>query len=58
MALSAAYAGHTIVSNFFPWNQGKYDGIIEKQLAGVSDADKQKAAAVAVPIAVKLLKER
>jgi hypothetical protein len=54
----AAFAGHTIVSNLFPWNQGKFDGLITKQLQGVSDADTNKAESIAVPIAVKLLRER
>lgn len=54
----AAFAGHTIVSNLFPWNQGKFDVLIAKQLKGVSDAELTKAEAVAVPIALKLLKER
>jgi hypothetical protein len=55
---AAAFAGHAIVSNAFPWTQGKYDELIGKQLQGVSEADKNKAAGVAVPIAVKLFKER
>lgn len=57
-AALAAFAGHTILANAFPWNQGKYDDLIGKQLQGVSDADKKKAAAVAVPIATKLFKDR
>lgn len=57
-AALAAFAGHTILANAFPWSQGKYDALIGKQLQGVSDADKQKAAAVAVPIATKLFKDR
>lgn len=57
-AAATAYAGHAIVSNLFPWNQGKYDGLIAKQLKGVSDADLTKAEEIAVPIAVKILRER
>lgn len=55
-----AFAGHTLLSNWAPWNQGKYDGLLAKQLAaaGVSQADAKKAADVAVPIAVKLVKDR
>lgn len=54
----AAFAGHSIVSNLAPWNQGKYDTIIAKQLQGVSAADVKKASDIAVPIAVKLFRER
>lgn len=46
------------MSNLFPWNQGKFDGLIAKQLQGLSDADLNKAESIAVPIAVKLLEER
>jgi hypothetical protein len=35
-----------------------FDVLINKQLASVSAADREKAKAVAVPIAVRLLKER
>ena len=54
----AAFAAHTILSGAFPWFQGKYDMMIAKQLSTVSAEDKKKAADIAVPIAVKLLKER
>ena len=54
----AAFAGHTIVSNLYPWNQGKYDTLLAKQLSDVSAADRRKAEGIAVPIAVKLLRER
>jgi hypothetical protein len=53
-----AYAGHAIVSGAFPWSQGSFDALINKQLASVSAANREKAKAVAVPIAARLLKER
>jgi hypothetical protein len=49
-----------VVAGLFPWLQGRYDNMLAMQLrmANVSDADRKKAEAVAVPIAVKLLRER
>jgi hypothetical protein len=58
LCCAAAYAGHTILANAFPWSQGGYDALIAKQLEKVSEADKKKAEGIAVPIAVALLKER
>lgn len=58
MCTCAAFAGHTVLSNLFPWIQHKYDNLIAAQLSGVSEADRKAAQGVAVPIAVKLLKDR
>lgn len=54
----AAFAGHAVVAGAFPWGQGRYDMMLGRQLSAVSMEDRKKAAAVAVPIAVKLLRER
>lgn len=56
--LVAAIAAHGIMSGSFPWLQGKFDMMLGKQLMAVSAEDKKKAAAIAAPIAAKLLKER
>lgn len=55
----AAYAGHAINSGLFPWNQpARYDTLIQEQLKNVSQADRKAAAAIALPIADKMLKSR
>jgi hypothetical protein len=57
--VNAAYAGHAINSALFPWNQpARYDSLIAAQLQNISEADRQAAAAVALPVADKLLRKR
>jgi hypothetical protein len=54
----AAYAGYTIVSGNFPGSQAQYDVLLAKQLSGISEKDRAAAAAVAVPIADEILRDK
>lgn len=54
----AAYAGYTIVAGNFPGSQAQYDVLLKKQLTGISDKDRAAAAAVAVPIADEILRDK
>lgn len=58
VALLAAYAGYTIVSGNFPGSQANYDVLLKKQLAGISEKDRAAAAAIAVPIADEILRDK
>ncbi|KIZ04789.1 hypothetical protein MNEG_3169 [Monoraphidium neglectum] len=56
--LLAAYAAHTTLSTRFPVLQPKFDALLKAQVAGRSQADLDKARAVAAPIAQVLIIER
>lgn len=47
-----------MLSGSFPGSQAQYDVLLKKQLQGVSDADRAAAAAVAVPIAEEILRDK
>jgi hypothetical protein len=55
---TAAYAGYTILAGNFPGSQAQYDVLLSRQLEGVSAKDRAAAAAVAVPIAQQILRDK
>jgi hypothetical protein len=56
--LCAAYAGYTVVAGNFPGSQAQYDVLLKRQLAGISDKDRAAAAAIAIPIAEEILRDK
>lgn len=56
--MAAAYAGYTVVAGNFPGSQASYDLLLKKQLSGISDKERSAAAAIAVPIAEEILRDK
>ncbi len=57
--LSVAFAGHHVLSNYYPNAQsGVFDSLIQKQTAGLSADQLTAAQNLAVPIASAVVKSR